>query len=50
MAKHDRSKRFAWDAGDMTIEFPQKNDEKKAQDFNAMKDKKKGLKKNEKKQ
>ena len=49
MEKRDRSKRFVWDDGDMTIEFPHKNDEKKAKDFNAMKDKKKGLKKDEKK-
>ena len=43
--------RFMWDEGESTIEFPDKEEKKiKAQDFNAIKDKKKELKKDEKEQ
>ena len=49
MKDESRRKYWAWGAGDVTITFPEE-EKKKAQDFNAIKNKKKELKKDEKEQ
>lgn len=40
--KNDRSDKFVWDDGDVTIEFPKKDENKKAKKFNEVVENKKG--------